>query len=176
MNTLEKRSFPSYFRFKGRKLIGYAAVFNKRAVMEHVHYVSTEVIEPGAFKDCLASGSDILCLVDHNPEKILGRTSSGTLKLKEDSYGLAFELSLPETQLANDVLELAERGDLGGMSIGFTIEEWRDDLWDFEALERTLYKIKLEEISVVSAWPAYPGTKVEARKKKHIAALAIDIL
>lgn len=60
------------------------------------------------------------------------------------------------------MLELAERGDLGGMSFGFTIakdgERWQGD-------RRELRSIILHEISVVSAFPAYEGTAVQARQR-----------
>jgi hypothetical protein len=48
-------------------------------------------------------------MVDHDRSKVLARTRSGNLKLSEDSTGLAFEVSLPDTSLARDVLVLAER-------------------------------------------------------------------
>jgi HK97 family phage prohead protease len=39
--------------------------------------------------------------------------------VSEDDTGLRFELTPPNTQLGNDVLELVERGDISGMSFGF---------------------------------------------------------
>jgi hypothetical protein len=51
----------------------------------------------------------------------LARTRSGNLKLSEDSHGLQFELSIPDTRPSRDVLALAERGDLGGMSFAFIV-------------------------------------------------------
>lgn len=58
-------------------------------------------------------------LYEHNYTQLLGRTKSGTLVLSEDDTGLRFELTPPNTQLGNDVLELVERGDISGMSFGF---------------------------------------------------------
>ena len=57
---------------------------------------------------------------------MLARTKSGTLRLSEDSRGLAFDLDIPDTQAGRDILALAERGDIGGASFGFvaTDEEW----------------------------------------------------
>jgi HK97 family phage prohead protease len=141
---------------RGRKLEGYAAIFDKPARVN----CFTETIRAGAFAKSLASGADILALVDHDPSRLLGRTSSGTLRLSEDSRGLAFSLDLPDTQAGRDVLALAERGDLGGMSFGFsaTDEKWIGD-------RRELRAVNLFEISVVSAWPAYGGTTVTARSR-----------
>jgi uncharacterized protein len=52
---------------------------------------------------------------------VLARTRSGTLRLAEDSKGLAFDLDVPNTSFGRDVLELAERGDIGGASFAFTV-------------------------------------------------------
>lgn len=137
---------------EGRTLSGYAARFNTEARIGHF----TEVIRPGAFQ----LERDVLALVDHDASKLLGRTKTGTLTLEQDAEGLRYRIELPDTQLGRDVLALAERGDLGGMSFGFTVEDehWQDD-------KRELRSIDLHEISVVSAWPAYDGTSVQARSK-----------
>lgn len=153
--TIEKRYQPAELRAKGRRLEGYAALFGTLA---HIGAGIDEKIAPGAFAESLATRQDILALVDHDPSRVLARTRSGTLRLSEDSQGLAFDLDLPDTQAARDVLALAERGDLGGMSFGFTAT--RDDVIGGT---RTLHAVELFEISVVAAWPAYEGTTVQAR-------------
>ena len=156
----------------GRRLAGYAAKFGTEARIGNF----TESIAPGAFAAALQSGRDILALKDHDPNDLLGRTSSGTLKLSEDSVGLQFEILVPDTTVGTDVLQLASRGDLGGMSFGFVIPEG-GDVWNGE--RRTLTKIDLREISVVSAWPAYPQTTIQARsapKAKPSLALALRYL
>jgi hypothetical protein len=122
----------------------------------------TEVIRAGAFSQSLASGQDILALMDHDATRVLARTRSGNLKLREDSAGLQFELSIPDTTAGRDVLALAERNDLGGMSFGFLVPP---DGESWSGRTRTLRVIDLREISVVSAWPAYPETSVNARAK-----------
>ena len=123
MITLERRAITE-LRAAGRKLEGYAARFGIEARIADF----TEVIRAGAFAGSLASGRDILALVDHDRTKILARTKSGNLKLAEDSNGLQFELSVPDTQPGRDVLALAQTGDLGGMSFAFTVpksgERW----------------------------------------------------
>jgi len=159
-----ERRYTLEYRAKGRKLEGYAATFGSETRIADF----SEVIMPGAFRAGLA-GRDILALVDHDATKVLARTKSGTLRLSEDRMGLAFELDLPETQAGRDVLALAERGDLGGMSFGFTVapsgEQWHGEL-------RELRAVTLHEISVVSAWPAYDGTTVTVRAGKPRLALA----
>ncbi len=155
---MEKRFLSEIRTVQGRTLEGYAAVFNNPADIGDF----TETIAPGAFRQALQDNKDILALVDHDSARVIGRTRSGSLKLSEDSHGLKYTIDVPNTQDGNDILELARRGDLGGMSFGFTIPE-NGETWDGKT--RTLTGVELLEISVVSAWPAYDGTTVNARSK-----------
>lgn len=155
MTSFEKRGFSLEVRAKGRRLEGYAATFSKSA---DIGGRFIETIAPGAFSGSLHSKADVLALVDHDPGRVLARTRSGSLRLSEDSRGLAFDLDLPDTAAGRDVLALAERGDIGGMSFGFTaLDEKRD------GDRRELRAVELHEISVVLAWPAYDGTVIQAR-------------
>lgn len=151
--TLERR-FTTELRAAGRRLEGYAATFAGEADLGAFR----ERIAPGAFRNAL--NSDILALLDHDAGKVLGRTRTGTLSLREDAKGLAFALDLPDTAAGRDVLALAARGDLGGMSFGFLVPEGGDE---WQGKTRTLRSIDLKEISVVSAWPAYGGTEIALR-------------
>lgn len=168
---MERRA-STEIRAAGRRLEGYAAVFGVEARIGSF----SEIIRPGAFAKSVGAAADILALVDHDAAKVLGRTRSGTLKLSEDARGLGFTLELPDTQPARDVLALAERGDLGGMSFGFTVPDG-GERW--EGTKRELRTVNLVEISVVSAWPAYEGTSVVARSRQgaprlHLARLYLD--
>ncbi|PYG30359.1 HK97 family phage prohead protease [Pelagimonas varians] len=158
--TLEKRFQTAELRTKGRRLEGYAALFGTEA---RIGGGMLETIAPGAFATTLAQRSDILALVDHDPARVLARTKSGTLRLSEDTRGLAFDLDVPDTQAGRDVLALAERGDLGGMSFGFNA---RDEQIDDN--RRELRAVDLFEISIVAAFPAYGGTVIQARSKPSI--------
>lgn len=151
---IEKRNTSLEIRARGRRLEGYAAMFGTEARIGKVR----ETIAPKAFGLSLASGRDVLALADHDPAKVLARTRSGTLRLSEDTRGLAFDLDVPDTNLGRDLLALAERGDLGGMSFGFrAVDEYRD------GDTRQLRQVDLIEISIVQAFPAYEGTTIEAR-------------
>jgi hypothetical protein len=155
---IERRAADLEIRAKGRRLEGYAAVFDTRAKVADFE----EEFRNGAFAASLTG--DILGLVDHDPSKLLARTRNGSLKLAEDTRGLHFEIALPNTTLANDMLALAEAGSLGGGSVGFISQrdEWRGTL-------RTIHRADLREISIVSAWPAYPQTSVSARSLQAAA-------
>lgn len=158
----ERRGLAIEVRAKGRRLEGYAATFGAEArIGDHF----TETIAQGAFSASLRANRDVLALVDHDPARMLARTRSGSLRLSEDTRGLAFDFDVPDTQAGRDVLTLAERNDIGGMSFGFTaVDEHRD------GDRRELRSVDLHEISVVLAWPAYDGTIVNARSLKAGAA------
>ncbi len=155
--TLERR-FASQLRSAGSRITGYAATFATEADLGAFR----ERILPGAFRGAL--NNDILALLDHDTGKVLGRTRTGTLQLREDDKGLAFTLDVPDTAAGRDVLALAARGDLGGMSFGFKVPAG-GETWDGDT--RTLQTIDLREISVVSAWPAYEGTEIALRAMQH---------
>lgn len=139
---------------EGRQLFGIAAPFNAQTRIGDFN----EVIAPGAFARTLAESSDILALADHDSCRVLGRTRTGSLALKETANGLEYTLDLPETTDGNNLRALAQRGDLGGVSFGFRVvrDSWLGDV-------RTLHEVALHEISVVSAHPAYNATTVNLR-------------
>ena len=162
--AIERRAFPEIRALAGqRRLEGYAATYGSEAHLGDI----VETIEPGAFSAALTG--DILALMAHDPSRVLGRTRSNTLRLSEDSRGLAFSLDLPDTQAGRDILALAERNDLGGMSFGFVVpqggESWTGN-------RRSLRAIDLREISVVSAFPAYPDTSIALRSREAVTGIA----
>ena len=142
-------------RGTARRLVGYAARYGVVADIGPFR----ERIAPKAFAESIGEGGDILALLDHDPTRVLGRTRSKTLTLSDEEGGLAFDICVPETSAGRDALALAERGDLGGASIGFFVEEEERD-----GDVRVVNRARLLEISVVSAWPAYAETSVEARR------------
>ncbi|CAJ0867097.1 hypothetical protein AMST5_01921 [freshwater sediment metagenome] len=156
---MERRACSIELRTAGafpRRLEGYAAVFETETRIGDF----VETIRAGAFKDTLSAGRDILALADHDTRALLARTRSGTLKLAEDTRGLHFEISLPDTALGRDLHALAERGDIGGASFGFTVPKG-GEAWSGN--RRELRAVDLAEISIVQSWPAYQNTVVEAR-------------
>jgi len=153
---MERRA-ATELRAAGRRLEGYAAVFDSPARIGGF----TEIIKPGAFRATLEARADVLALVDHDPARLLARTASGTLRLAEDSRGLSFAIDVPDTQLGRDVLALAERRDLGGMSFSFRTKA---EGWP-AADRRELRAVDLIEVSVVQAFPAYSATSVQARSR-----------
>jgi len=152
----------------GRSLEGYAAVFGEETSINNFQ----EIVMPGAFTASLGR-NDILALVDHDTSKVLGRTRSGTLQLSEDVKGLKFSIAMPNTTLANDTLEMVKRGDIGGCSFAFSIPAGGEN---WQGKRRELRAVNLLEISIVSAWPAYKGTSVQARSITPRLAAALRYL
>ena len=63
-------------------LVGYAAVFDKMTpTMDTGFFKFREKIAPGAFTESLARGDDVRALREHDPALLLGRSSSGTLRM-----------------------------------------------------------------------------------------------
>ena len=95
------------------KIAGYAAVFNMRSDLLGGFFV--ELIAPGAFDDVLAQ--DTRGLFNHDPNFLLGRTVSGTLRLSVDERGLSYEIDTPDTLTIRDlVVAPIARGDMSGSS------------------------------------------------------------
>lgn len=142
---------------------GYAAVFNSRA---NIGNFFDEEIAPGAFKKALENNSDIRALFNHNWDKPLGRTKSGTLRLEEDEKGLKYEIDLPNTTAARDLIESMERGDIDQCSFLFnaTREEWN---YDAEPAVRSVLEVELFEVSIVTI-PAYDDTEAALMRSKDI--------
>jgi hypothetical protein len=88
----------------------------------------------------------------------LGRTSSRTLKVAEDSKGVEFSLDIPDTSLGRDLHVQVRRGDITGMSFGFISG---DAVWP-NTKRREVVEAELLEISV-TPYPAYVQSVVEAR-------------
>lgn len=156
MTEREVRSAPLSPPDGGRVLHGHAAVFNTPT---NIAGLFKEQIAPGAFLRALQG--DVHAVLDHDFGRVLGRTTSGTLKLREDNVGLAVEIDLPDTADGTTALELVKRRDLTGMSFSFNAirEEW-DDSGDLPL--RTLLEVALHEVSIV-ARPAYPTTDIALR-------------
>lgn len=140
------------------KIVGHAAVFNTET---DIGGYFREKVAPGAFRDAIGR-DDVRALFNHDPNFVLGRNKSGTLRMAEDDVGLAVEIDPPDTQIARDLLVSMERGDISQMSFGFMVrkQEWEED--DKGVVTRTLIEVELFDVSPVT-YPAYPTTDVAVR-------------
>jgi len=148
----------------GMKFSGYAARYSS-ASSDLGGF--REILAPGAFDKVLSkrSKSDVILAYNHNPDHLLARTSSGTLKLTSDEKGLRFSADPPETQLAKDIGELIRRGDLTGASFAFTVAP-KNEAWSTDERGNSVRTIRevseLFDVSIVTT-PAYPATSIAMR-------------
>lgn len=142
-------------------IIGYAAKFNTRS---NNLGGFVEVIAPGAFDGVLED--DVRGLFNHDRGIVLGRTTSGTLKLEQDEAGLRYEIIPPDTQTVRDlVLEPMKRKDITQSSFAFRLpsDGYRWDEDDDGVYVRTITRVsKLLDVSPVT-YPAYNDTEASMR-------------
>lgn len=160
--TRQLRSIPQKFqtRADGDDLYieGYFAVFDSPYALWKG---AEEIVKPGAFADTLSG--DIRCLIDHDTRLVLGRTTVGTLTLREDTRGLWGQVKINRDDVdAMNLYARVQRGDVDQCSFGFNIDkESFVDLgggncrWEIE-------RVTLFEVSIVT-FPAYEETAVKAR-------------
>lgn len=155
--TIEKRLAPASYpqTITGRTLSGYAILWGVEAIIGSEF---TEVFERGAFSKTLTDRTgmrDIVGIVDHDPSAYVARQSNGTMRISEDSRGLLVEYDLPPTALGDEVIALAARKDLAGLSVGFSVGPGGDS---FVKNKRTIREAALFEVSIIRAHAAFAET------------------
>jgi HK97 family phage prohead protease len=164
---LEYRTFSFEVRRaedSSNRLAGHAAVFETLA---DIGGWFREKIARGAFDKTLADHADVKALFNHDPNIVLARTTSGTLKLSTDDTGLFTDIDVAPTTAGNDLVILVKRGDVDQMSFAFDVlkEEWNEE--DPQNPIRTLKEVRLRDISPVT-YPAYPTTDISARSAESV--------
>ena len=154
------------------KIRGRAIVYNSRSKDLGGF---TEIIQPGAFDHILARQRpklDVVALWNHDNNQLLGRTTSGTLRLIPDDRGVAFELDPPDTTLGRDLMTLCRRGDIAGCSFAFTVDHdgERVDTAEDGSMTRYIERASgLFDVSLVVN-PAYGTTSVSVRSIEEARA------
>lgn len=150
-----------------RIIEGYAIVFNSQS--EDLGFFET--IAPSAVTEDTINTSDVFCLFNHNPDKVLARSKygKGSLTLVLDDRGLKYSFEVPNTELGNELLEHVRRGEIDGSSFAFIVSaDEGSEVW--ENINGTTYRTinKIECLCDVSpVWqPAYSATSVGARAKE----------
>lgn len=119
-----------------------------------------EQIDPAAFNDTLARGGNVVALMNHDPNMLLGDTRSGTLTLTPDAKALNYSVALDSGDPdAQRVAAKVQRGLLRGSSFSFrtVADTWSETEQGFPL--RTLLAVELYDVGPV-AMPAYPATEV----------------
>jgi len=147
------------------RISGYAAVFNK--LSQPLSFGFRERIRPGAFTKTIKDG-DIRALFNHDPNYVLGRTKAGTLELREDDNGLAFDIHAPDEPWVRSLIASIKRGDINQASFAFDAvqEEWSQNE---KQPVRELREVKLYDVSPVT-YPAYLETSTQAREMRALRA------
>jgi HK97 family phage prohead protease len=147
-------------------ITGVAVPYNKRSKLLFRSFY--EEFKPGAFNKWMADpkrDSDIICTINHDPNKLLARTSSGKLSLTETPNGLAAEVQPADTTYARDLVASIRNGDIRGMSFIYlpTKESWiaEGDKQSRQSLH-VVEEAKLYEVCFTSN-PAYDVNSVELR-------------
>lgn len=123
-----------------------------------------EVVAPGAFSESLAEikskGRPVPVLWQHRSGEPIGVYTS----LVEDAHGLKVEgqLIIDGVARAKEAHALMKAGAVSGLSIGYYV---REDSWDEKERVRTLKKVELVEISLVT-FPANDDARIDAIKSK----------
>jgi len=148
----------------GMTFTGYAIRYNSRS--EDMGF--REIILPGAVSRSLKSRNEIKAFVNHNTDNVLGSTRAGTLRLDDDAKGLLAEIDLPDTTYGRDLSISVKRGDVSGMSFGFSVPQGGDE-WSADFRTRTISELRLHEVSPVTGFPAYRATTAAVRSLAFLA-------
>lgn len=140
-------------------IAGYFAVFNKNYEMFDG---ASESIAQGAFTNSLQN--DVRALINHDDTLVIGRTTAGTLSIREDDFGLWGDVIInPKDTDAMNIYARVQRGDVNQCSIGFFITSEETEFREDGSVHWTIKDVDLFEVSVCT-FPAYTDTSVQARK------------
>lgn len=119
---------------------------------------------------------DVLALHEHERSMMLGRTSSGTLRLTDSATELRYEIDLPDTGAGRDVAALMERGDLKGSSFGFRANP-KMTTWSVDKgmAVRSVGEMSLLHHIATTVDPAYNETSAEVAYRSLADASQLDL-
>jgi HK97 family phage prohead protease len=165
-------------RADGTRIIGgYAAVFYDPANKGTEYNLWDNVFEriaPTAFDRAIAEGQDVVACFNHDDGILLGRVSSGTLRLSVDAVGLRYELDVNDADPDHTrVAAKIERGDLRGSSFAFVSRS--HVLTESESLViREITDCDLYDVCPVTT-PAYDATSTAIRSDSERAAIQREV-
>ena len=157
--TIEHRSMKlEEVQVESRTITGIAVPYNSSSqLLNDRPRPYREEFRQGSFPHI---GDSVALFLQHDHKGLpLARTGAGTMTFTESERGLLFSADLPESR--PDILEAVTRGDIAGVSIGFSAIS---DDWNHRGASmpstRIVTKAHLYELSLV-ANPAYPGALID---------------
>ncbi len=161
---------PCQLRSEGEGKVAFGVVLPYDSWSKPIYGCYIEKFRAGAFTKHLGTKPDVYATVEHDFDRLLGRSTSGTLRLIDTPEALTMEVDLPKTSYANDLAELISRKDFRGMSFIFktVTDDWsmQDKRRCCEISEAELYEVTF------TANPYYESTTAELRSAAVAVALA----
>jgi HK97 family phage prohead protease len=152
-------------RGDGLTFEGYAAVFNRTALIPDVAGDFEEQIAPGAFTESLARRKPVL-MFEHGKHPLIGSMPLGVITdAREDQRGLFISARLSDNWLIQPVRDAVKDGAVTGMSFRFRSPAKEDQRWeqrDGKPDLRTLLRLDPPELGPV-VFPAYEPTTASVR-------------
>ncbi len=120
-----------------------------------------EQVAPKAFERAIEKSENILCLLGHEPNRKLGSTKDGNIKLFEDNIGLRAICEITDSE----VIEKAKEQRLRGWSFGFEAVKEHEEAVSENLKRRFIDEMNLFEVSIIDdkKVPCYVGTSIETR-------------
>ena len=151
----------------GLTLEGYAAVFNRKALIKDWDGEFEEQIAPGAFADSLARRMPVL-MFEHGKHPLIGSMPLGVIdpeRTREDAKGLFISARLSDNWLIQPVRDAVRDRAVTGMSFRFPAPAEEDQRWQKRTGKpdlRTLLRLDVPELGPV-VFPAYEPTTATVR-------------
>ena len=148
-------------------LDGYvnAVARDSRPMLDERGEKFVEQISPKTFQRALEKNDDILCLLNHEPSRVLGSTKQGNIELFEDNIGLRAICKITDAE----VIEKAKANRLRGWSFGFEALKEHEEPLENGLKRRFVDEMNLAEVSIIDEHkiPCYVGTSIEMRADKE---------
>ncbi len=148
-------------------LDGYvnAVARDSRPMLDENGEKFVEQISPKTFQRAVEKNDDILCLLNHEPSRVLGSTKQGNIELFEDNIGLRAICKITDSE----VIEKAKQNKLRGWSFGFEALKEHEEILGDGFKRRFIDEMNLAEVSIIDEQkiPCYVGTSIETRAEKQ---------
>ena len=148
-------------------LDGYvnAVARDSRPMLDENGEKFVEQISPKTFQRAVEKNDDILCLLNHEPSRVLGSTKDGNIELFEDNIGLRAICKITDSE----VIEKAKQNKLRGWSFGFEALKEHEEILGDGFKRRFVDEMNLAQVSIIDERkiPCYVGTSIETRAEKQ---------